>query len=478
LAAFDATGALLDSWRPGVSAVPGSPLVRALAASGNTVYVGGGFDAVIDADARSHPHHGLAAIDASGTPIDQVDPSPTSSSGEAQVLALAPLGSTLYVGGRFDKIGGQNRSNLAALDSASGNATGWDPGADGNVYAILPDCGAVYVGGGFTHAAKRERDYVAAIDPASGQATAWDPVAGGAVHALARSGSTLYVGGSFATIGGQLRQRLAALDLTTGGATAFDPGITGTMVRTIAATDSVVYAGGIFTSVGDRNRSNVAALDPTNAMALSWNPGADNEVWALTAAADSVYVAGAFRSVAGFEQQGFAPFTGASSQPAAPASCESTPALSKTPTPTTDSAPTAQLPSSTSLRSANAAMSVVARLAVHPARVRVGGRRLTITFVASRSTLVRLRFERLVAMRCRSSARLRPRRPACRGYRWFSDVTGRANAGVNRLDFPRQRVGRRTLAPGRYRVTVTPLPSYGGTPPARAYLTVAGRARR
>ena len=103
-------------------------------------------------------------------------PTPTSRS-----MALAVSGSTVYAGGYFTSIGGQNRSEIAALDATSGLATGWDPNAGGTSYHE--------------------------------------------VHTLAVSGSTVYVGGEFSTVGGQARDNLAALDASSGLATAWDPGV-------------------------------------------------------------------------------------------------------------------------------------------------------------------------------------------------------------------------------------------------------------
>ncbi|GIW09481.1 MAG: hypothetical protein KatS3mg061_0538 [Dehalococcoidia bacterium] len=45
------------------------------------------------------------------------------------VYALAVSGSTVYVGGGFTSVGGQTRNRLAALDAATGNVTSWNPNA-------------------------------------------------------------------------------------------------------------------------------------------------------------------------------------------------------------------------------------------------------------------------------------------------------------------------------------------------------------
>ncbi len=45
-------------------------------------------------------------------------------------------GSTLYVGGWFNRIGGEYRNYVAALDTQTGTPTAWNPGADKAVYAL------------------------------------------------------------------------------------------------------------------------------------------------------------------------------------------------------------------------------------------------------------------------------------------------------------------------------------------------------
>jgi hypothetical protein len=59
---------------------------------------------------------------------------------------------TLYVGGAYASIGGQPRICLAAVDTSSGLATGWDPGLDGYVWSLATDGNTLFTGGGFTRA--------------------------------------------------------------------------------------------------------------------------------------------------------------------------------------------------------------------------------------------------------------------------------------------------------------------------------------
>jgi hypothetical protein len=68
----------------------------------------------------------------------------------ASVRSLAVSGSTLYVGGYYNTIGGASRANLAALNTTSAQANAWSPNPNSEVDAILvAPSGAVYVGGYF-----------------------------------------------------------------------------------------------------------------------------------------------------------------------------------------------------------------------------------------------------------------------------------------------------------------------------------------
>jgi hypothetical protein len=473
LAAFESSGALAG-WAPGVysSDLATPPLVRSLAASDSTVYVGGRFDTIRDARGVPHTHANLAAIGATSEyPIDDsFAPNPSRSGATAEALSLSLLGSTLYVGGAFDRIGGQNRQNLAALDSTSGAVSGWNPGADANVYAILPACGAVYVGGGFKNAGGQVRNYVAAVDPASGSALPWNPGPDSAVFALTRFGPTIYAGGAFSTIAGQLRQKAAGLDVATGSATGFDPGADG-VVRALATSDSNVYMGGTFSSIGNAVRVGLAALDPATGQAAAWDPEPDGPVKALTVGDGAVYAGGEFAAVGTTPQKGFAPFSSGAGSPFAHASCTAATATRSSPPVESRSVSSTGTQRAGSAREP-AAYAAISRLTLRPTRLRLGGPALTVQFLLSRSSEVRLRFERQVRARCPAGGARRASRRSCARYVRFADVTGRGKEGVNRLSFPGQRVGRRRLLPGRYRLVLTPLPADAGAPRPVASFTV------
>src|SRR4030042_1805457 len=137
---------------------------------------------------------------------------------------MAISGSTIYAGGEFTSVGGQPRNRLAALDPnpaspTYGQATAWNPNADGAVRDFAHSGSTVYAGGDFTSIGGQARNRIAALDATTGLATTWNPNAYERVRTLRLSGSTVYAGGNFTSVGGETRNRIAALAATPGRAT-------------------------------------------------------------------------------------------------------------------------------------------------------------------------------------------------------------------------------------------------------------------
>jgi trimeric autotransporter adhesin len=274
--------------------------VSALALRGTTRYAGGQFSG-IGGQTRGF----IAALDAA--PGSTGAATPWDPAADDAVSALAVIGSTVYVGGRFGSIGGQPRSYIAALnaDPASiGTATPWDPGADGEVSAIATGDATVYAGGYFSSIGGQSRYYIAALDASpgsTGAATSWDPDANGRVGAIATTGTTVYVGGAFSNIGGQTRHNLAALDAGSPGAASAWAPEPDNSIEAIAVSGSTVYAGGSFSWIGGVRRDRMAALDGSSGSTgtpAPWDPRPDYTVNAIAVSGPTVYAGGAFQSVA------------------------------------------------------------------------------------------------------------------------------------------------------------------------------------
>ena len=272
--------------------------ISALARNGSILYVGGYFNKI-----GGQPRNGIAALDASTGNATAWNPDQNS-----HVAAIAVSGSTVFVGGSFTIIGGQLRMYIAALDASTGNVTAWNPRSDNFVHSLVVSGSTVYTGGEFTNIGGQPRTRIAALDASTGNATAWNPdVTGAEINALAVSGSTVYAGGRFSGIGGQTRQGLAALDAATGNPTAWNPNPIGpegrygpiAWINALAVSGSTVYVGGYFTNIGGQPRNHVAAIDASSGNAIAWDPNADSSVYALAPSGSNVYVGGMFNSIGG-----------------------------------------------------------------------------------------------------------------------------------------------------------------------------------
>jgi hypothetical protein len=83
------------------------------------------------------------------------------------VYAVAANGSTVYVGGHFNVVGGQQRNRIAAVDAMTGATIAWAPNASGNpyptVFALAVSGSKVYAGGQFASIGGQPQSYFAAI---------------------------------------------------------------------------------------------------------------------------------------------------------------------------------------------------------------------------------------------------------------------------------------------------------------------------
>ncbi len=193
LAEVDTTNGAATAWAPTLTDAA-SPRVTALAMRGTDVYVGGQFTAV-DATTRNN----AAALDSTGT-LTSWDPNATYvSTPSVRALAFTEDGNTVIMGGQFNAVGGQTRNGLAAVDAASGALTSWDPkgAATGSVDAISVTGQTVTFGGGFVNLGSPFHHYVASADATTGALNAWDPKSNNNVQALLSSGGVLHIGGRF-----------------------------------------------------------------------------------------------------------------------------------------------------------------------------------------------------------------------------------------------------------------------------------------
>ena len=253
LAAIDRATGNPSSWRADVVANPQSgglsggfrtnPGVGALMVSGSTIYVGGDFTSIDGVDRNF-----AAAVSTSGSVLP-FNPNPNK-----RVWDFALDGGSLFVGGNFTKINGTTAlTGVAKVDPISGTVV---PAFDarvsgGSVQTMVVDGSDLYVGGTFTGlSGAGNRNFLGAVNTTSGDATGFapaqqceddpDPTVVCRVRDLATDGTRL-----FAAIGGEPGGRAAAWIIGAGNDPDWKHRADGE-VQAVDYHDGVVYFGGHF----------------------------------------------------------------------------------------------------------------------------------------------------------------------------------------------------------------------------------------
>ncbi|MSX03178.1 MAG: hypothetical protein F2813_08480 [Actinobacteria bacterium] len=300
------TGGVLD-WVPNPNGK-----VRAVAVHESTVYLGGEFTELGQQDANGDPTKRLhaAAVDEAGSatpaaPDPNWNPAPNES-----VRALAISGENVYLGGNFTAAGGQARSRAAAVATDGRLLSGWNPTVNDDVESLSASSAGIYLGGRFTRTGGAARNEVAAVS-ADGELSAWQSnarfIPGSEVKAIAASQSAVYVGGHIGAETSGSSTITGAVKLGSDGALdeSWNPQPDGD-VNAVAVSGSNIYLGGAFQSlyfggVGDPVTVNgAAAVDSSGALVSGWNAdissdwtnGKSPEVNALKVVGDKVFLGG------------------------------------------------------------------------------------------------------------------------------------------------------------------------------------------
>lgn len=208
-----------------------------------------------------------ASVSATAEPTDSVD---------GIVYALVQVGDRTIIGGDFNAVGGQPRSNVAAIRSDGTVDPSFAPTPNGVVQslAVSADGSTVYVGGTFSEVGGVPRQNLAAVDAGSGATSPWQVDTDGDVLSMATSGTSLYVAGRFRDIGGERRQRLARVDQDTGAVdVSFHPWPNWTVKEINVSPDGTkVYAVGGFTSIGGQARRGAGEVLAGTGRATGFDP--------------------------------------------------------------------------------------------------------------------------------------------------------------------------------------------------------------
>jgi hypothetical protein len=313
LAKLDLLTGVLDATFPRATGL--NSAVSALATSGSSLYVGGGFTTY-----RSATVQGLAKIDLTSGNLDTAF-SQTSGFAGGSVRALSVSGSSIFVGGSFTLYRSASIQRLAKLNLTTGVldttftlASGVE---NGQVTSLAISSSSLFAGGDFRSYRGNRANNILKLDQVTGTMDGKFTAVGTnhSVNSLIASDSKLYVGGIFETVGGIPVENLAKINLTTGlvdtefslpSGISSTPGFT-TAVYSLAVSGTSVYVGGNFSLYRGQPALFLAKLDSvTGALDTNFtlpSSGFDNYVHALAIAGSSLYVGGQFSTYRGLSWQ-------------------------------------------------------------------------------------------------------------------------------------------------------------------------------
>ncbi|MDP2335268.1 MAG: SdrD B-like domain-containing protein [Bacteroidota bacterium] len=263
--------------------------VLALAVNGADLYVGGKFNTV----------GGVSAIN-----IAKWNGYSWSALGSGLVgysaNTLAVFGGELYAGGSFNTAGGVSANLIAKWDGINWSTLGSGlVGYSANTLAMIG--GNLYVGGNFWNAGGITANSLAKWDGSNWSAIGTGIGANGEVNALAVMGGNLYAGGDFSTIDGVSANKIAKWDGTSWSSlgSGINNGTNG-RVRALAVIGSTLYASGYFTTAGGLpSTSYIAKWDGTSWSSCGLGIIGNGHVSALNAVGSDLYAGGNFRTAAG-----------------------------------------------------------------------------------------------------------------------------------------------------------------------------------
>ena len=196
------TGLLDPNWNPGAD---NAPSMLEIDNSNGWIYAGGYFE-----NAGGGAHHYLARFSASGTGAVDANWNPNP---DSQMFSLTvDSDGSVFVGGNFQNIGGQQRYGIAKLTGADGSADPtWSPA---NYYGspsslLLDGSGALYAGG------CSSRKFSTSGNGTDPNYSEWAPSVDCSVATMeVDPNGNIFLGGDFTTVSGQSRAGLAALPPT------------------------------------------------------------------------------------------------------------------------------------------------------------------------------------------------------------------------------------------------------------------------
>ena len=211
------------------------------------------------------------------------------------VLAIAPVGNRVYVGGTFTAVVNAGtstpliRNYLFAFDRSTGRVvTDFAPALNGVVETITaaPDGTSIIVGGRFTTVQGTTQRSLAMLTPTGARVPTFTARTNGKVTKVLVRGGRLLAGGKFTTANGVARGHLAAFNASTGALdTAFTIGVAEGRIKSTTgvvtapavvemdadASGSRLVVLGNFRLVAGQSRMQVAMIDLTTNSLSPWS---------------------------------------------------------------------------------------------------------------------------------------------------------------------------------------------------------------
>jgi hypothetical protein len=240
--------------------------------------------------AMAEPAFGLGYAQSKVVSANPVDYTPHALNG--RVLAIAPVGNTVYVGGSFTSVRNAGstttiaRNYIFAFDRTTGAVLPFAPALNGAVESIAaaPDGSSIIVGGRFTTVQGVSQRSLTMLTADGGRVGTFAAKTNGYVRKVLVRGNRLIAGGQFSTANGTSRANLAAFNATTGALdTAFNLGVTegrtkddGTVTRPSVyemdadATGSRLVVVGNFRRVAGQVRMQIAVINLAQNALSGW----------------------------------------------------------------------------------------------------------------------------------------------------------------------------------------------------------------
>jgi uncharacterized delta-60 repeat protein len=306
----EATAGSLDAGFVAGSGANGDVFALGLTTNG-LIFVGGDFTS-LNGVGRTN----VARLNAGGSLDVSFVPDPVTRFGtNATVRALAvhtngTNSGKVIIGGAFDQVGTQPRTNLARLNVDGTVDVSFNPGRgpDNAVFAThIQSDGKVLIGGLFTVVNSANRSFVARLNSDGSLDATFNPGSGtdGPVRGIATDASgRIYLVGDFLSVDGVARNRIARLNADGSIDKNFDPGTganSGAAAVVVNAGGQPVV-GGVFTSINGTSRGRLARfnLDGVLDAGFAPVPGADEFVSSVALQSDGkVLIGGGFTGVNG-----------------------------------------------------------------------------------------------------------------------------------------------------------------------------------